>query len=44
MHSENYEKIKHYYEIGLYKSKHLDRLFFLGYITREEYNEIINGG
>ena len=44
MHSENYEKIKHYYDIGLYKEKHLNKLLSLGFITREEYQEITEEG
>lgn len=33
-----FEKIKYYFEIGLYKEKHIDMLLSAGAITQEEYN------
>ena len=36
-----FEKIKRYYQIGIYKDKHIKRLFELGKITKEEYEEIM---
>lgn len=35
-----FDKIKRYYELGLYKEKHLDKLLAVGAITEDEYNEI----
>ena len=37
-----FEKIKYYFEIGLYKDKHIDMLLSAGAITQEEY-EILKG-
>ena len=37
-----FEKIKHYYEIGLYKDKHMNMLLKVGAITQEEYEEIMS--
>ena len=37
------EKIKRYYDLGIYKEKHIHRLLELGKITQEEYEEIIGG-
>lgn len=36
-----FEKIKHYYNIGLYKQLHLDKLLSAGAISQAEYNKII---
>ena len=38
------EKIKRYYELGIYKEKHLLKLLEKGIITQQQYDEIINGG
>ena len=35
-----FEKIKYYFEIGLYKDKHIDMLLDVGAITQNEYNLI----
>ena len=35
-----FEKIKHYYEIGLYKQSHLAKLVSVGAISQDEYIEI----
>ena len=35
-----FEKIKHYYAIGLYKISHLEKLLCSGAITEAEYNKI----
>ena len=37
-----FEKIKHYYEIGLYKQSHLEKLLKAKAITQAEYEEIMN--
>ena len=36
-----FEKIKHYYEIGLYKQSHLDKLLSVGAISQDEYESIL---
>ena len=36
-----FEKIKHYYEIGLYKQSHLEKLLKANAITETEYNDIL---
>lgn len=36
-----FEKIKHYYEIGLYKQSHLEKLLKANAITQAEYEGII---
>lgn len=36
-----FEKIKHYYEIGLYKQSHIEKLLKVNAITETEYKEII---
>lgn len=36
-----FEKIKHYYTIGLYKQPHLDKLLAAGAITQAEYDLIV---
>ena len=36
-----FEKIKHYYEIGLYKQSHLEKLLKANAITETEYKIII---
>ena len=38
-----FEKIKYYYEIGLYKPVHIEKLLSVGAITDEEYQEILQG-
>lgn len=38
-----FEKIKYYFEIGLYKEKHIDMLLSAGAITQEQY-DILKGG
>lgn len=38
-----FEKIKHYYALGLYKEKHLARLLAAGALTEEEYYDILKG-
>lgn len=38
-----FEKIKYYYDIGLYKPAHIEKLLFVGAITDEEYKEILQG-
>ena len=35
------DKIKRYYDLGIYKEKHIHRLLELNRITQEEYDEII---
>lgn len=35
------EKIKRYYDLGIYKEKHIHRLLELNKITQKEYREII---
>lgn len=39
--SKYFERIKTYYEKGIYKKVHLDKLLASGAITQEEYNQII---
>ena len=36
-----FEKIKHYYEIGLYKQFHLKKLVSAGAISQDEYDLIV---
>ena len=36
-----FEKIKYYYDIGLYKQQHLNKLLSAGAISQAEYNKII---
>ena len=36
-----FEKIKRYYEMGLYKETHIQKLFSVGAISQEEYEKII---
>ncbi len=38
------DKIKRYYELGIYQEKHLLKFLEKNVITQEQYNEIINGG
>lgn len=35
-----FEKIKKYYEMGLYKKAHLDKLLAVGAISQAQYKEI----
>ena len=35
-----FEKIKKYYELGLYKDKHLEKLLEVGAITQDEFSKI----
>lgn len=37
-----FEKIKKYYELGIYKDKHIQKLLDKNVITKEEYNLIKN--
>lgn len=36
-----FEKIKKYYDMGLYKTAHLKKLLSVGAITQTEYDEIM---
>lgn len=36
-----YEKVKHYYDIGLYTETHVMAFVTKGYLTIEQYNEIV---
>lgn len=36
-----FEKIKHYYNIGLYKQSHIEKLFIAKAITETEYKIIL---
>ena len=36
-----FEKIKHYYTIGLYKQSHIEKLLSVGAITETEYKIIL---
>lgn len=36
-----FEKIKYYYEIGLYKPVHIEKLLAVGALTQAEYEEIM---
>lgn len=36
-----FEKIKYYYDIGLYKPAHIEKLLSVGAITQDEYEIII---
>lgn len=38
------DKIKRYYDLGIYKDKHLLKFLEKKVIIQEQYNEIINGG
>ena len=38
-----FEKIKYYYEKGLYKKTHLDIFLLVKSISEAEYNEILKG-
>lgn len=38
-----FEKIQHYYSIGLYTEKHLKKLYEKGALTEEQYNQILRG-
>ena len=38
-----FDKIKHYYDLGYYQKKHLDRLLSAGALTQNEYNQILKG-
>lgn len=40
MHSKNYDKIKKYYDRGIYTEKHLKVFVEKGQITPAEYEEI----
>ena len=35
-----FEKIKKYYDMGLYKLSHLEKLLSAGAITQDEFNKI----
>lgn len=36
-----FEKIKRYYEMGLYKKVHIEKHLSVGAITQSEYEEIV---
>lgn len=36
-----FEKIKKYYDMGLYKKVHLEKLLAVGAITEEQYEKIV---
>ena len=36
-----FEKIKKYYDMGLYKKVHLEKLLTVGAITEEQYEKIV---
>lgn len=36
-----FEKIKKYYDMGLYKTAHIEKLLSVGAITQAEYDEIV---
>ena len=36
-----FEKIKKYYDMGLYKEVHIRKLLSVGAISQDEYNEIV---
>ena len=36
-----FEKIRRYYEMGLYKKVHIEKLLSVGAITLSEYEEIV---
>lgn len=37
------DKIKRYYDLGIYKEKHILKFLQKNVITQEEYDEIIRG-
>lgn len=37
----NFEKIKRYYNMGIYKEKHIKIFYQKKVITKEQYNEIL---
>lgn len=41
---QKFDKIKHYYSIGLYKQSHIEKLLSVGAITQLEYEEITSLG
>lgn len=38
-----YEKVKRFYDLGIYKEKHVEQFYIKGYLTQEEYEKIIGG-
>ena len=36
-----FDKIRHYYQKGYYKQKHMDKLLEAGALTQDEYDEIL---
>lgn len=38
-----FDKIKHYYQMGYYQKKHLDKLLSVGAITQKQYDDILKG-
>ena len=36
-----FEKIKHYYKSGFYKTFHMDKLLSVGVISQQEYDDIV---
>lgn len=39
----NFERIKAYYEKGIYKERHLKAFLEKGVLTQAEYDELVNG-
>lgn len=39
-----FEKIQYYYEIGLYKPAHIEKLKSVGALTQDEYERIMKEG
>lgn len=37
-----FERVKRYYELGLYTEVHVMAFVTKGYLTMEQYNEIVN--
>lgn len=40
--SKYFERIRTYYQKGIYKQEHLNKLLTAGAITQEEYDAIVN--
>lgn len=36
-----FDKIRYYYEIGLYKPAHIEKLLYVGALTQDEYETIM---
>lgn len=39
-----YEKIKRFYDLGLYSKAQVEKFFQHGYLTQEQYEAIVGGG